>query len=166
MGAFGEFFGFDGRVNRLGYLWRSIVVILALMVVAAAGTAALAMAFRPESVTGAVDLARQVITGTFLLALWSSFALGTRRLRDMGLEPAHIVPLYAAFWVINAMLIEPLSRTDPAHFGALEFGWGSLQWLVAIPLLFWPSRDGPAAPTPRYDEPAQPTAYLNWRESG
>jgi uncharacterized membrane protein YhaH (DUF805 family) len=166
VGAFGEFFGFNGRVNRLGYLWRSIVVVIALALVGALGAAGLVMAFHPESVTGAVDLARQVITATFLLALWSSFALATRRLRDMGFEPAHIVPVYAAFWVVNAVLLEPLSRTDPAHFAALEFGWGALQWLVAAPLLFWPSRDGRPAPKLRYDEPAQPTAYLNWRESG
>ena len=166
MGAFGEFFGFDGRVNRLGYLWRSIVIIVVLAVIAGIGGAALVMAFHPDSVTGAMDLARQVITGTFLLALWSGFALGTRRLRDMGLEPAHIVPLYAALWVINAVLIEPLSRTDPLHFAGLEFGWGALQWLVAIPLLFWPSHNAPAPVTRRYDEPSQPTTYLNWRESG
>jgi len=166
MGAFGEFFGFDGRVDRLGYLWRSVVIIIVLVIVAAVAAAALAMIFHPDSVLGAVDLARQVITATFLLALWSSFALATRRLRDMGLEPAHFVPLYAAFWVINTVLIEPLSRTDPTHFATLEFGWGALQWMVAIPLLFWPSRDGKPARTPRYDEPSQATAYLNWRESG
>jgi len=166
MGVFYEFFGFNGRINRLGYLWRSIVILTVLTIVAVAGTAALAVAFRPQSVLGAVDLGREVLTGVFLLVLWSSFALSTRRLRDIGLEPAHIVPLYAALWVINTVLLQPMSLSDPRDFAGLEYGWVALQWLGALPLLFWPSREMPPAPTRRYDEPAQPTTYLNWRETG
>ncbi|MFI4933367.1 MAG: DUF805 domain-containing protein [Caulobacterales bacterium] len=165
MGVFGEFLSFDGRVGRLGYLWRSVVMLLALMGVAGLATAALATVFHPDGVQGALDMARDVITGAFLMGLWSSFALATRRLRDMGLEPAHVVPLYAAFWVINAVLLEPMSRLDPGHYQRMESAWTVLQWLAAVPLIFWPSQAQAPAPLSRYTETPQPTAYLNWRES-
>ena len=43
----------------------------------------------------------------------------------MGLEPAHFVPLYAALWVVNAVLLEPMSRLQPQTFGVLEAGLDS-----------------------------------------
>jgi uncharacterized membrane protein YhaH (DUF805 family) len=166
MGVLSEFLGFDGQVGRLGYLWRSVVACVALMILAVVGTSALALVLRPQSVMGAVDLAKDVLIGVYLLALWSGFALGARRLRDMGLEPAHIVPVYAALWVVNAVLVEPMSRADPNHFAALEFGWNALQWVIGVPLLFWPSSERRPEAAKSYDLPSQPTAYLNWRESG
>ncbi len=166
MGVLGEFFGFDGRVNRVGYVWRSIVIGFVLVALCAGSLMGLPLLLQPGSILGAMDLERDIVTATFLLALWSSFALGSRRLRDMGLEPTHFVPLYAACWVINAVLLEPMSRVDPMRFGVMELAWSSAQWLSAIPLIFWPSHEGAPAPISRYDIPAQPTAYLNWRETG
>ena len=100
-----------------------------------------------------------------LLALWSAkWRWPACRLRDMGLEPAHIVPLYAALWVVNVALLQPLSRQQPDAFGSLELGWAALQALAAIPLLFWPGREA-AAPQAHFDR-AEPTAYLNWRGDG
>ncbi len=163
MGAFGEFFGFDGRIDRLGFLWRSIligVVIAAL----ALGAIWFAHSLDPDGLAGASAYDREIITGAVLLGLWSSFALATRRLRDMGLEPAHVVPLYAALWVVNEVLLEPMSRLDPRDFSVIEGGWAALQWLAAVPLLFWPpSKRGPRQP-PTYAA-AGPTAYVDWRGS-
>lgn len=162
----GEFFGFDGRISRLGFLWRSIVALTSIGGLAAGSLWGIGHAYAADGLSGASPIAADVTTGAILLILWVSFALASRRLRDMGLEPAHVVPLYAALWVINAVLLHPLSRLDPRSYGAIEAGWAVLQWLVAAPLLVWPSSDrGPRAPRPFY-EPNQPTAYVNWRESG
>jgi len=165
MGAFGEFFGFDGRINRLGYLWRSIVIVIALTVLAGAGVWAVVYFLAPQGVVGADQLVPQVLTGVYLLALWSAFALSSRRLRDMGLEPAHVVPIYAALWVVNSVLLEPMSRLDPHDYGFLENVWVALQWLITLPLLFWPSAPRTDAPPKDYG-PEAGTSYLNWRESG
>lgn len=162
----GEFFGFDGRVSRLGYLWRSIVVGICILALAGLSIWALTFVFVPDGLAGPVGLQRDVITGAFLLALWASFALASKRLRDMGLEPAHIVPLYAALWVINAVLIEPMSRVDPRNFAAVEGVWVAMQWLAAVPLLFWPARARQTPTRREMYETDQPTAYLNWRETG
>ena len=162
----GEFFGFDGRISRLGFLWRSIVALTSIAGLAAGSLWGLGHVYAPDGLAGPSGLSADVVTGAVLLLLWCSFALASRRLRDMGLEPVHIVPLYAALWVINAVLLQPLSRIDPRSDGAVEAGWAVLQWLVAVPLLAWPpSKRGPAPPR-RFYEPNQPTAYLNWREGG
>jgi uncharacterized membrane protein YhaH (DUF805 family) len=162
MGAFGEFFGFDGRINRLGYLWRSIVAAIGIAALAIGGAVVLVVGLRPQSITGAEGWLQWLTTGLVLLGLWTGFALATRRLRDMGLEPAHIVPIWAALWVVNAVLLAPMSDLWPQRYGMAEAGWMALQWLAAIPLLFWPSR-GSAAPAPAAYEPAAPTQYLDWR---
>ena len=165
MSVFGEFLGFDGRVSRLGYLWRSIVMGVILAVLAGLSTWALTTLLHPDGLMGAMGGMREVVTGAVLLALWSGFALSTRRLRDMGLEPAHIVPFYAALWVCNAVLLEPMSHVDPHRFGPIEAAWRFIQVLIVLPLLFWPPRPGQTRPPSAYDEPPQPTTYMNWRES-
>jgi len=163
MGALGEIFGFDGRINRIGYLWRSLAAGAAIAAVAVGALALVAFVVRPDSLAEAETLSQRLALGAILLGLWSGFALATRRLRDMGLEPVHIVPAYAALWVVNTVLLEPLSRLD-GDFTLIEATWTTAQWLVTLPLLFWPSR----APKPRIPgyEPSQPAAYVNWREAG
>jgi uncharacterized membrane protein YhaH (DUF805 family) len=165
MGAFGELFGFDGRINRLGYLWRSIMAVVVLMAVAVGGVALIVFVMSPQGVVGLDVWGERLTTAVLLLALWSGFALATRRLRDMGFEPAHIVPVYAALWVVNTVLLEPLAQLRPGDFGLLEGVWGALQLLAAIPLLFWPSHARPGPMAPGEFARAEPTAYLNWRES-
>ena len=165
MGAFGEFLGFDGRISRLGYLWRSVVAALGIGVLAAGGVFAM-IVVRPQSVTGGVDAWMQwLITGLTLFGLWIGIALAGRRLRDMGLEPAYIVPFWVALWVVNTVLLAPMSDLWPQRYHALEDGWAVLQFMSALPLLFWPGRP-PAEPVRTGYEPAEPTQYLNWRGGG
>jgi uncharacterized membrane protein YhaH (DUF805 family) len=160
----GEFFGFDGRINRLGYLWRSVAVMLALGLVAAGAVAAGVFVLRPRGLADLEVWGQRLAMAMALLALWSGLALASRRLRDMGLEPAHVVPLYAALWVINVVLVEPLARLYPGDFTLLHGGWIGLQLLVAVPLLFWPSRARPPPAPPQFVR-AEPTAYADWRSS-
>lgn len=164
MDAFGEFFGFDGRLDRFGYLWRSLVMVAVVAALAGGAIWFNTFVLDPDGLTGVSGLDSEILTGGFLLALWSSFAMTTRRLRDMGLEPAHIVPIYAALWVVNEVLLEPMSRLDPRNFAGLEGVWIALQGVAAIPLLLWPSSKRQAIAPSEYARP-EPTAALNWRES-
>jgi uncharacterized membrane protein YhaH (DUF805 family) len=165
MGAFGEFFGFDGRISRLGYLGRGIGSAIGAIALAIGGGAALIFIVKPMGLAGFEAGTRWLTIAIILLWLWSSFALATRRLRDMGLEPTHIVPLYGAFWVVGVGLLTPLSRFHPESFSVMETTWMTLQSAAMIPLLLWPGRHAPA-PLPVGYEPPRPTAYLNWREHG
>ncbi|HEY3800195.1 MAG TPA: DUF805 domain-containing protein [Caulobacteraceae bacterium] len=166
MGALGEFFGFEGRVTRLGYLWRCVAIGAVMLLLAGLATFTLTRWLVPTGVMGPEDALNIAITSVYLLSLWAGFALATRRLRDMGIEPVHFVPLYAAFWLVNAVLVEPMVRIDPADFRVFENGWIAFHWVAALPLLFWPSThdDRHAAASGMSYDPTQPTAYLDWRE--
>jgi uncharacterized membrane protein YhaH (DUF805 family) len=165
MGAFGELLGFEGRINRLGYLWRTIAVGIALAVLLVAAFVALVFLVKPLGLGGYEAGLHWLIVGGVLLALWASLALASRRLRDMGLEPVYFVPIYAALWVVNSVLVAPMSQLQPDRFGLLEIGWGGFQLLTAIPLLFWPGRRAPAPVIAGY-EPTAPTSQMDWRASG
>jgi uncharacterized membrane protein YhaH (DUF805 family) len=165
MGAFGELLGFEGRINRLGYLWRMMLVWLALAALVTVGGGALVFIVKPMGFGDYQTGVQWMTIGAVLLALWASLALASRRLRDMGLEPVYFVPLYAALWVVNSVLVAPMSQLQPERFGLLEIGWGGLQLLTAIPLLFWPGRAAPAPVVAIY-EPSEPTTQMDWRANG
>ena len=165
MDTFDEFFGFDGRLDRVGYLWRSLVMAALLAAVAGGAIWFNTYVLDPDSLTGGSGLDNEIPTGALLAgASWSCFALTTRRLRDIGLEPIYIVPLCAALWVINEVLLEPMSRLDPRDFAPLEGLWMVLQWVTAIPLLLWPSSNRQMTAPTEFARP-ESTAVLNWRES-
>ncbi|MEJ0065539.1 MAG: DUF805 domain-containing protein [Caulobacteraceae bacterium] len=162
MGAIGELFGFEGRVGRLGYLCRFLVVLGLVLALTLEGSVMLTRLIRPMGLGDYEEASRLLTVVVALLALWSGLALASRRLRDMGLEPAHILPLFVALWVVNTVLVEPLSRTRPGSFGMLEVSWAALQAAAALPLLFWPGLASPRAAPSGY-KASGPTAYLDWR---
>jgi uncharacterized membrane protein YhaH (DUF805 family) len=159
MGAFSEFFGFEGRIGRLGYLWRCLAVGLGIGVLSVGGGAVLELVVRPMGLTGYQAGARGVAVGVMLSAMWSSGALASRRLRDMGLEPVHVVPAFLGLWVVYAMLMQRLGHAQSDGYGFVTVCWALLA------LLLWPGREAPLPISAVY-EPPQPTAYINWRENG
>ena len=76
----GEFFGFDGRISRLGFLWRSIVALTSIAGLAAGSLWGLGHVYAPDGLAGPSGLTSDVVTGAILLLLWCSFALASRRL--------------------------------------------------------------------------------------
>lgn len=162
MGSLSEIFGFDGRVNRLGYMARGVLVAAGLAGLGMAGALALAT-LSPAGLGSLETWTQRLRIAVILLGLWAGFALTTRRLRDMGIEPAHLAPPYAALWVGNAELLAPMARLQPQTYGAVEAAWIVLQVMVGILLLFWPSRT-PSEPAPHgvYAIPHAAT-YVDWR---
>lgn len=163
MGGLGELFGFDGRINRLGYLWRSLVVATGLAALAALSTTALST-LRPGGLDAFQVWTQRLTMAVILLGLWAGFGLTTRRLRDMGLEPAYVVPVYAALWVVNVELLQPMVRLQPESYAPIETAWLVVQVLAGILLLAWPTRT-PSEAQLRVLATAHPTAYVDWRES-
>jgi|SRR5580698_618750 uncharacterized membrane protein YhaH (DUF805 family) len=162
MGAFGELFGFEGRVGRQGYLWRMLFVGLGIGALAFAGGVLLSAGVRPMGLGRFESGSRALAFVIAFLAMWSSAALASRRVRDMGFEPVHVVPAYLTLWVVYTLLLHPLIQLRPAMFGLLTACWAMLQVAPMLWLLFWPGRPERERLPPGY-EPEQPTAYLNWR---
>jgi uncharacterized membrane protein YhaH (DUF805 family) len=164
MSGLGDFFGFEGRINRLGIVWRAAVVGVGLAALAAAGAVALTT-YGPGGIGDFQTWTQRLTLAVILLGLWAGFALATRRLRDMGVEPTYVAPAYAALWVANEQLLAPLSRLEPQSYGPIETAWIVAQVVLGLVLIAWPSRTGEAhQPTVAFAAPA--ATSLNWRESG
>jgi uncharacterized membrane protein YhaH (DUF805 family) len=162
MNALSELFSFEGRISRVGYLWRMMGVGLGMGVLAFAGRTLLTAFVRPSGL-GAYDAgAHGLAVGIVLLVIWSSAAVTTRRVRDMGLEPVHILPAYIALWIVYTQLLQPLSQLRADKDGLLLIGWAAMQALPPLSLLLWPGHSTPPPVLAGY-EPAQPTEYMNWR---
>ena len=111
--------------------------------------------------TGAHALA----VGITLSAMWAVAAIASRRLRDVGLEPVHVVPAFFILWLVYVGVLQPFGRAQPDHYGPLTACWAALQGLPMLALIFWPGREAPPPMSAVY-EPAEPTQYLNWRGGG
>jgi uncharacterized membrane protein YhaH (DUF805 family) len=158
----GEIFGFDGRINRLGFLVRATLAACGVTGLGMAGALALTT-FSPGGLADYQVWTQRLSMAVMLLGLWAGFALTTRRLRDMGIEPAHVAPPYAALWVGNAELLQPMARLQPLTYGSGEAAWIVAQMLAGLLLLAWPSRaTSEPAPHPAYVS-AHPAAYVDWR---
>jgi uncharacterized membrane protein YhaH (DUF805 family) len=164
MGGLGEIFGFDGCIHRIGYLWRGLLVGIGLAALAAAGSFGLGT-LRPDGIGDFQAWTQRVTMAVVLLGLWAGFALTTRRLRDLGLEPAHVVPAYAALWVINTELLRPMTQIEPQIYAPIETAWLVAQVLVVMLLLALPTRAPRSASQSVYAVAGQPTAQLDWRQS-
>jgi uncharacterized membrane protein YhaH (DUF805 family) len=165
MGGLSEFFTFEGRIGRTSYLLRTLGLWLGIGAAAFGGRVLLEHVVRPMGLGGYDAGAHGLAAGILLAALWSSAALASRRLRDMGLEPVHWLPAYFALWAVYTGLLQPLGIGQPDRFSFITVGWAALQSLPTLALLLWPGRAARPQLAAPY-EPAQPTAYMNWRENG
>ncbi|HZZ88971.1 MAG TPA: DUF805 domain-containing protein [Caulobacteraceae bacterium] len=165
MGGLSEFFSFEGRIGRASYLSRTLCLWLGIGAAAFGGRMVLETLVRPLGLGGYDAGTHGLAAGVLLAALWSSAALASRRLRDMGLEPVHWLPAYFALWAVYTALLQPFGRLQPDRFSFITLGWAALQSLPTLALLLWPARAARPQAAMAY-EPAQPTAYMNWREPG
>jgi len=165
MQAMSAFFDFDGRLGRLDFVWRCAVLAGVADCLAVFGRAVLMVAIGPEGLFGVRTWADWGVVAIVAVAAWSALSLVSRRLRDIGAEPAWVVPAAGFAISLFAALGEPLVRWAPPPFDAPEPASLGALALAAAALAVWP-RGGarPAAETPRFD-PRVPTAYVNWRES-
>ena len=86
-------FSFRGRLNRRHYVFGNFAIgaVLALLGAALIGFSELAPTARP---TLAMDVDAALLVIAAPLAVWSALSLQARRLRDIGLEPLFVIPLW------------------------------------------------------------------------
>lgn len=106
------FFQFGGRIGRLAYFGRLMAVVLAILLGAGIVTYVVLANGRGSSLSPAeLPLAALAILGlTAVFVVWSSLALMTRRLRDIGLPPLPVVALLFAFAFFDHVALANLFR--------------------------------------------------------
>ena len=156
------FFDFDGRLDRLSYLFRCAPLAAVVWAAAAMGRSAMAVELDNAGFFGVHTWSEWGMAFMLILSAWAALALSCRRLRDMGAEPAWVAPIYGFFSSAGVELSSPWIRLAPPldQVGPA----GVVLGLSAIPLLLWPSRAGAAKPVsaPSF-EPSVHTAYVDWR---
>lgn len=161
-----EFFGFDGCIDRIGYVSRGAVVATVLCAVAVGGERFLDYALNGGSLFGIRTWAEWGAYTLLALAAWAALGLTSRRLRGMGAEPAWVVPIYGFLCSAGVGLDERWLRIAPSPYNSIETVALLLLGLTAAPLLIWPSRPRPPALPPfAVFDPGGHTAYVNWREN-
>jgi uncharacterized membrane protein YhaH (DUF805 family) len=158
-----EFFTFEGRLDRLGYLWRCAALLIVLAGLESFGRNLLVVLMGEHGLFGVRTWTEWSTAAVLLLAAWASLALSSRRLRDIGAEPAWVVPLYGFMCSVGIGLGEPFIRLAPPPFDSAGAVAMMLPSLAAVPLIIWPGRR-PAEPRPRAEYPSTAhTAYVDWR---
>jgi uncharacterized membrane protein YhaH (DUF805 family) len=129
----GFIFGFNARLGRLAYFLSCIgfgvgVVILGLLLFLASRGA-----HGPNMAIAAV-----VITG-IILVVWFAMCLLSMRIRDMGWNPAIVIPLFWALIAVDAYVsvILPDWAMPGRHYGTIV--GASINFLFNLAVMFWPS---------------------------
>lgn len=124
--------GFGGRIGRLHYLLLSLLLGFVMTLL----TLAIVFGMMPHytEVGGKVPdgMPAPVLVATMLvvtpLFLWFSFALQTKRIRDIGWNPLLVIPAWIVVDIVAVL------AGSPTFSGCINLT------MVAV-LLFWPSRE-------------------------
>jgi uncharacterized membrane protein YhaH (DUF805 family) len=144
-------FSFRGRINRLSYflgslgLGLAVIVVAVVVVLATVGAGGIeALKADPLRVLPAVLLLLLLL----LPAFWIGFSLQARRIRDMGFNPALVIPGMIFYVAVDHALAAAMSggAAVSASGHTLIYPFVSLAYSGA--LLFWPGKPSDAqAPT-------------------
>jgi uncharacterized membrane protein YhaH (DUF805 family) len=160
---FDALFGFGGHLGRLAYLGWSIALV-GLAAVVGVATAVISipliMVFPPLGVLAALPLV--------VFSVWSSLALMTKRIRDIGLPPLAVIGAVFLVQLIDTVAIARL--TDMRFFAPFEYSTPLGAFVTAaftVFLLLWPSEDLPStgAPSDARDA-ADPYGRMGRRDFG
>ena len=143
----GAIFGFRGRINRLHYFLGSVgaaIALVAIAIVALGVGLGPAMsryaAHDPQAFSGlgaSLGPAALVLLVAIVLYVWVALSLQARRFRDIGWEPAVVIPA----WLIGGAVIQAMALAAGHSGGVLSLLASLVNFALACCLLFVPGRD-------------------------
>ena len=150
----GFFFGFHARLGRLHYFLSCIGFGLVMTAIA---FAIASFAFR-NTAPGATPSANLILLPVLCLApfiLWITVALQSMRIRDIGWNPAYVVPAWLLICGIDAYVAFKVPEWSIGKEHAQTLVGGLVNLFFTLALMFWPSGDH-VDDVPTYDEPRRP----------
>jgi uncharacterized membrane protein YhaH (DUF805 family) len=150
---FGFFFGFHARLGRLHYFLSCIGFGL---VMAAIIFAMVSFAFR-NAAADATSSANLIILPVLCLVpfvLWITISLQSMRIRDIGWNPAYVVPAWLMICALDAYVAAEVPEWAIGK-GHQTLVGGMINFFLTLALMFWPSGSYDDK-TPTDDEPRRP----------
>jgi uncharacterized membrane protein YhaH (DUF805 family) len=156
----GFIFGFHLRVGRLRYFLMTLAfgLVLAVLAIVVGGFAYRYVIIEHGSVT---SLSMIPILVLVALMFWGSIFLASMRIRDIGWNPAFVIPIWylliaVDFYVARTM---PQFAMEKGHIGTMV--GASLELIASLALMFWPSTerdmsapDASEVRMPKFEPPA------------
>jgi uncharacterized membrane protein YhaH (DUF805 family) len=150
----GFFFGFHARLGRLHYFLSCIGFGVAMTAIIFAMES---FAFR-NTAADATSSANLIILPALCLVpfvLWITISLQSMRIRDIGWNPAYVVPLWILFCVIDACVATQIPAWAVGRDHAQTLVGALVNSFFTLALMFWPS-SAYDDDTPTYEEPHRP----------
>lgn len=148
-------FSFQGRMGRLEFLGWFLILIVTTLVNLVISAVLVVRLLSTSSTDSWLVLLGDLLL--FLLCFWSSLAIQSKRIRDIGWLPVLVIPALFAFGILDAMvltrLMPGLALPRLAHQSVLGV-LVSVAYLGA--LLLWPGRS--EGGVPREETDAAPRA--------
>lgn len=139
-------FSFRGRINRLQYWLGSmgvgffVAVVLLTPLMIGAGSVSGSHPGNGAGLVAGLGLLALLAIPTMVIACWVSLSLQARRIRDIGLNPVVVMPLWILIAVADKLLtpgfphLTAIQLVTPSVIGAL------INLAGGAALCFWPSR--------------------------
>ncbi|PZM17141.1 DUF805 domain-containing protein [Rhizobium tubonense] len=145
------FFGFNMRLGRLHYFLSCIglgVVMTAIIF------AMVSFAFRNASPGTEPSISAFLIPALFLipLVLWVTVSLQSMRIRDIGWNPAYVVPAWLLISGIDAYVAFKIPEWSIGKEHTQTVVGGLVNLFLTLALMFWPGK-GYDDETPDFSEP-------------
>jgi uncharacterized membrane protein YhaH (DUF805 family) len=137
-------FSFRGRLNRIQYFLGGCGLALALVALAVI----LFVGALSGRSSGRPDIASLGLTALFCLVVlvplyaWISFSLQARRFRDIGWEPAFVIPAWIGLDVLDRILVMAAPQFAVSAGAGVSLLGLLLNLGLGLCLLFWPGRPG------------------------
>jgi uncharacterized membrane protein YhaH (DUF805 family) len=146
-----SFWRFDGRLARLGYLLRCVVVIVFFLALLILGMEIFGLT--PAESSGPLFFVEPIPNLVFtLLFYWAVIALSAQRVRDMGFAVLPIIAALIALEVLENFVLPRLTESRlPEPLEMMTPVGGILSIIAYLWLLVWPSARDPAPSSARPD---------------
>jgi uncharacterized membrane protein YhaH (DUF805 family) len=145
-------FGFGGRIGRLEYFLLSCaLVIIATLLFFMIVSGLAPHDAMPAGAASREAMVRPVLIAVVVIApiiIWFSLALQAKRLRDMGWNPAIVIPAWFAIMLFDKLVANAVPSLAIGHgTGSSTLFGGLFNLAICLCLLFWPSAPGGAGAT-------------------
>jgi uncharacterized membrane protein YhaH (DUF805 family) len=140
-------FGFNARLGRL-HFFLSMIALVVAWVATDFAISRYAIQHTPDGANPSGHFAWLPIVPTVAF-WWIRYTLKSMRIRDMGWDPACVMPAWIAMALVDSVVAMKVPAWSIGHGHHVTIVGAMIQFALLLVLTFWPS-GGFEAPTPTF----------------